>query len=303
MLFFSVVAALLVDALLATRARVFVSERARQFSSFVRASLDAGEPHNAAIAWALLVAPMSLAVGLVASGARELSPVSGWLVNVAVLYLALDFRSALRALNRLHAELGKSEPSAPPLARYRDAVPADKNEVARLQIEAAVLHAHRHGFGVLFWFALLGSAGAVLYWAAFALTEHWGEDRGAGGQTFSIFARRAFLVIDWLPARLTAATVAVVGNFEDAVFCWRTQSSAWPQEDEGVLLAASAGAMDLRLGELYHTSLGPQPRPELGTDQSVDADGVRSAEGLLWRCLLFCVGALLVLSVVGWLAV
>jgi len=47
---------------------------------------------------------------------------------------------------------------------------------------------------------------------------------------------------------VAAAAFAVVGDFEDAIYCWRTQAREWLSPNEGVLLAAAAGALRGRLG-------------------------------------------------------
>jgi membrane protein required for beta-lactamase induction len=39
-------------------------------------------------------------------------------------------------------------------------------------------------------------------------------------------------VIDWIPQRLTAFVFAVVGDFEDALFCWRSQAAQWVRPEE-----------------------------------------------------------------------
>ena len=50
-------------------------------------------------------------------------------------------------------------------------------------------------------------------------------------------------MIDWLPSRTTASAFAIVGDFEDAVYCWRTQPAQWPDRDLGIILAAPVKAL------------------------------------------------------------
>src|SRR5207245_1128446 len=84
-----------------------------------------------------------------------------------------------------------------------------------------LLASHRHVFGVLLWYVLLpGPSGAILYRLAAFLAARW---QGLGA--FGRFAQQAFYVLDWPAVRLTAAAFAVVGDFEDAVYCWRTQAA------------------------------------------------------------------------------
>lgn len=55
-------------------------------------------------------------------------------------------------------------------------------------------------------------------------------------------------MIDWLPARLTALSFAMVGSFEEAIDNWRVYAQRFPNDNDGVILAATAGAINVRLG-------------------------------------------------------
>jgi adenosylcobinamide-phosphate synthase len=169
-----------------------------------------------------------------------------------------------------------------------------REEVIRLAIEEALLAAQRHVFGVLLWYVLLpGPSGAILYRLAAMLAARW---QGLGA--FGRFAQRAFRVLEWPAARVTAASFALVGDFEDAVYCWRTQARNWPQTESGIVLAAGAGAMGVRLGMPVHEMEGVLPRIELGVGEPADGPFLDSTVGLVWRALVVWVGALIVLTIV-----
>jgi cobalamin biosynthesis protein CobD/CbiB len=89
----------------------------------------------------------------------------------------------------------------------------------------------------------------------------------------------------------------VVGDFEDAIYCWRTQARSWPDPNAGIVLAAGAGAMGVRLGGPVHEIDGVHPRPELGLGELADGPFLDSTVGLVWRALVVWVFALVVLSV------
>ena len=61
-------------------------------------------------------------------------------------------------------------------------------------------------------------------------------------------ARQAWRVVDWLPARATALGFAVVGNFEEVMDGWRFHAQKFPQDNDGVVLAATSGAINVQLG-------------------------------------------------------
>ena len=155
------------------------------------------------------------------------------------------------------------------------------------ELEEGLVEAHRHVFGVMFWFILLpGPAGAVLYRLSALLYEKWGTRSDEEYGRFGRFARRAFEVIDWIPSRLTAMSFAVAGDFEDALYCWRQQAQSWMNPEQGIVLAAGAGALGVRLGETIHQHGTVSFRPELGVGDEADVDYMTSAVGLIWRSVV-----------------
>jgi cobalamin biosynthesis protein CobD/CbiB len=104
-------------------------------------------------------------------------------------------------------------------------------------------------------------------------------------------------VLDWVPARITASAFAVVGDFEDAIYCWRTQAARWPDHLLGVVLAAGAGALGVRLGMPVLRGTVLEDRPELGLGEDADTPFLDSVVGLIWRALVLWLAALLALSV------
>jgi adenosylcobinamide-phosphate synthase len=176
----------------------------------------------------------------------------------------------------------------------------NSGEVARLAIEQALVNSHRHVFAPLLLFALFGPAGAALYRLSLACNRFWGEQSDRVSRDFAQFSRRAYAIIDWIPQRVTAVAFAVVGDFEDAVFCWRTQATRWPDAATGILLASGAGALGVRLGMPLQFDTDGEERPVLGMDEDADADFMRSTIGLVWRTLVLGICMLALLWVTNW---
>ena len=171
-----------------------------------------------------------------------------------------------------------------------------------MSIELGLIGSHRHVFGPIAWFIVLGPAGPILYRCGAILAEKWGAHRGAEFGEFGLFAQRFFVWFDWVPARLTAASFAIVGNFEDAIYCWRTQAAAWPGRARGILLASGGGALGVRLGDPLHEADGVQFRPELGLGDEADVDYMQSAVGLIWRALVLWMFLIFIVTVAHSLA-
>jgi adenosylcobinamide-phosphate synthase len=172
---------------------------------------------------------------------------------------------------------------------------------------------HRHVFGVFFWFLMpLGPAGAVLYRVAEYLARAWNEPDHMKNEAFGRFATQAFYWIDWIPARLTAAAFAVVGNFEDAIYAWRNFAGRWQNETTGIILCAGGGAMGVRLGTPAQKAADLLPADAATIDSlGIETDSLpgeeptiralQSTVGLVWRALLLWMLLLLLVSVATWL--
>lgn len=305
MAFFSVLAAVALEHLRPLRQPLPHYRHYGRFTQWLEKRFNAGEYSHGMIAWALAVVPLLAVVWLIHGLLAGIEPLLGWAWNVAVLYLTLGFKyysDDAESIARL-LRAGDLDAARARLADWRggDTREFDADELARVAVEQVLAASHRQMFGVLFWFVLLaplGPIGAVLFRAASILDRRWAS--GAG--LFGGFARRTYHAINWLPARLTALTYAIAGNFEDAMFCWRTQADAWQEPEEGVVIAAGAGAMGVSLGQPLSVGGERVWRPDIGSGQTPDADSVDSAVSMVWRGLLIWLVAGLLIVVAGWVA-
>ena len=267
------------------------------WSEWLERSFDAGEQNHGRIAWLVAaLLPVAAVIALHELLNRFVSPVAAMLLNVLVLYLTLGFRQFSHYFTDISNAIkeGDTDRARELVGAWRgeSALHRSREEVIRLAIEEAIAHSHRHVFAVLFWFVLLpGPSGAILYRLAAYLQRRW-----SGRGEFGRFAAHALTILEWPAARLTAASFAVVGDFEDAIYCWRTQAAAWPDPNLGIVLAAGAGALGVRLGMPLAEIEGLQVRSDLGLGEAADAPHLDSIVGLLWRALVLWVFVLVVLS-------
>ena len=304
MTFLALVAALILEQWRPLADRRYLFAVVASYSAFLERQFNAGETRQGAIAWMLAVVPPALGVGLLYAAAHSAGSLLALLVNIAALYLTMGFRQRSHYFTDIHLAL-KADDIAKArdiLAQWRGVTCADldREAVTRLAIEEALVTSHRCVFAVVFWFVLLpGPTGAILYRLAMFLDERWGTNTTPEHEPFGRFARRAFTALDWLPARSTAAAFAVVGDFEDAVYCWRTQASNWPDPSLGVVLASGAGAMGVKLGMPIPNETQIVDRPELGLGEPADTSHLDSTVGLVWRALVVWLLVLLLVSLAG----
>jgi adenosylcobinamide-phosphate synthase len=293
----AIIAALVLEQWRPLGERKGVSAALAAWASYLERAFNGGERQHGITAWLVAVLPpVALAILL-----HALLSAAGWVFalafDVAVLYLTLGFRQFSHYFTdiQLAIKAGDLERARALLDQWRggSGVVRSREEVIRLTIEEALVAAHRHVFGVLLWYLLLpGPAGAILYRLAAYLAARW-KPLGAFGD----FASRAFHALEWPAVRLTATAFALVGDFENAVYCWRTQARSWSDPDAGLVLAAGAGAMGVRLGMPVQEVEGMQPRPEIGVGDAAEGPFLDSTVGLLWRAVVVWVFTLLVVSV------
>ncbi|WNL48296.1 adenosylcobinamide-phosphate synthase CbiB [Dyella sp. BiH032] len=237
------------------------------------------------LAWALAVLPL---VGLAGVAQSQLRGFAGIAFGVAVLYLAVGHRSLVEHARPVAdaLERGDLDAARTRVGRMvsRDTAALDACEVAAAATESVLENGSDAVFAALFWFALLGAPGAVLYRLANTLDAMWGYRNARYGH-FGWAAARADDVLNWLPARLTASTYALFGG-APAWRCWRRQAAQWDSPNAGPVMAAGAGALGVRLG-------GPAPyegvwehRPVLGEGGDPGAASVRAALALVRRGVL-----------------
>ncbi|MBI1943493.1 MAG: CobD/CbiB family protein [Betaproteobacteria bacterium] len=266
------------------------------WADWLEQSFDSGQSHHGMIAWVIAVLlPVAVTIALYLALAW-MSPFAALALDVAALYLTLGFRQFSHFFTDIQTAIkdGEVDRAREHIGAWRgeSALHRSREEVIRLAIEEAMAASHRHVFAVLFWFIVLpGPSGAILYRLAAFLQRRWG-----GKGEFGRFASHALYILEWPAARLTAASFAVVGDFEDSIYCWRTQAAAWPDPNLGIVLAAGAGALGVRLGMPLAEVDALQARPELGLGESADAPFLDGAVGLLWRALVLWVFLLILVT-------
>lgn len=301
MTFLSLVAALLADQAWPLREGNRLLQGFNRYATALEGAVNGGQYRHGVLAWALVVAP-ALAVTV---AVQQLAEGFGWPAalawNVAVLYFTMGFRPSRRAFGDVERALRAGDLAAARdcLGKWRrgDAAALTEEEVARVAIEQVLLSSHRLVFGAVAWFIVLGPAGAVLYRACALLAELWGTRSEPDLGAFGSFAARAHVWVDWIPARLTAASFAAAGDFADAVYSWRAQAGTWTPRADGIILASGAGALGVRLGNTLHQDGNVQYRPELGTGDAAEVDHLPQAIGLVWRALVLWVFVVLVVSI------
>lgn len=316
--FLAVLVALALEQWRAFRWRGVLERGYVRYLRLLELRLNGGTAQHGLFAAIAALAPPVLLAGGVFWLLFRVHPVLGLLWNIAWLYLLMGFRRFSHAYSDVVAALraGDLNHARRALASWRGGATGElgTDQIARLAMERGLLDSYVQVFATLFWFTVLpGPTGAVLYRATSLLAAEWraevpGADTtpiGRAREAFGKPARTLLWLLDWIPVRLTALSFAIVGDFEDAVYCWRTQSQAWSNqpggEHAGIVVASGAGALGVQLGGPVPV-LGGEPdfRPELGMGEPADGELLPSGVGLVWRALILWLLLILLLTLANW---
>ncbi|MFW5970082.1 MAG: adenosylcobinamide-phosphate synthase CbiB [Halofilum sp. (in: g-proteobacteria)] len=243
----------------------------------------------------LLVVPFVVAAVFLAAAQY------GWAFEILVLYLALGLRSLGEHAGRVQRALGAEdlESARAAVGRMvsRDVRALDRRGVAAAAIESVLENGNDAVFGTLFWFLVAGAPGAVAYRLVNTLDAMWGY-RTERLAAFGWAAARLDDVINWPAARLAALTYGLVGLAPlRALRCARRQGGRTDSPNAGVVMAAGAGALGVRIGGpgVYHGRR--RWRPRFGVGRRPDGAAIGAAVGLVIN------GALLwtaIACIAGW---
>jgi adenosylcobinamide-phosphate synthase len=189
----------------------------------------------------------------------------------------------------------------------RETARLDEPEIIRATVESVAENTVDAVTAPLLWAIAGGAAGVLAYRAVNTLDAMVGH-RTPRYEHFGWAAARADDAANWLPARLTAAAVgAVRPDRLGAVFhAARTEARLHPSPNAGVVEAAFAAALGVRLGGVNDYAGRIETRPQLGlgaAPQRRDIDAActlsRRATAVIWMAAMCMSVALAATAVRG----
>jgi adenosylcobinamide-phosphate synthase len=226
-------------------------------------------------------------------------PGIGPVIDVLLLYFAIGHRSLHEHARAVSSALdANNEEQAKIAASYMVSRDSAAIEPVPATIESVLENGNDGVFGALFWFFIFGGAGALLFRLANTLDAMWGY-KNERFYYYGWAAARLDDVLDYVPARLTALTYALLGKTRLALTCWRMQAPTWDSPNAGPVMSAGAGALQVKLGgpARYHGEW--HQRPDLGAGDAPAAHHIERALRLvrhgvyLWLVLALIAGTII----------
>ncbi|UFP96458.1 adenosylcobinamide-phosphate synthase CbiB [Gloeobacter morelensis] len=236
--------------------------------------------------------------------AAEIQPWLGAVVEVVLMAACFATRSLAEAAGAVAIPLAAGDlPTARRiLARYvgRDTEDLDEGDIARAVVET-VAENTTDGVTAPLFYAALGGAPLALAFKAVSTLDSMIGYRDEPYTHFGWFAARSDDWLNWIPARLTALTVALLSGRPGRVLAIvRRDAHRDASPNSGVSIAAYAGALDIQLGGLNRYRGIIKKKPTLGDAHlPLNPQTIRRSVGLLWQTAAVWAGVSVVLLVVA----
>jgi len=239
--------------------------------------------------------------------ARFCHPVLGFVTDAALIYFTIAPRDLGRHAQRVEQALRAQDLV---LARQRvgeivgrDTEVLDAEGVCRAAVEAVAESTVDGVTAPLFWAALLGPVGAVMYRAANTLDSMWGH-HDEHYEHFGFTAARLDDLANYVPARLTvyciSGAAAVLGL--RPVSAWRAAWRHGPRHaspNSGLSEAGFAGALGVTLGGKNRYDGQWHEGPTFGFEEhGACPQTIRESIQLMWGSTVFMTALLTVAAAV-----
>lgn len=232
---------------------------------------------------------LAFAVGAVGWGLARANVVIGFVYAVVVLVASLGPRDLTTQVSAYLKARGGGDAEGARVAAHlilESEPPADPEVCSRAVVDAVLVRAGDRLFCVVFWFAVLGPLGAVLYRSADVLSVC-----GAADSPGSLYARatlRLKVVMAWIPLHLLAFTYAVAGSFDEAMSQIKRAYAETAQHflERGSLAVAYAGHAAIR---------------GIAGEDADEIAAMHSAVDLIWRGVVIWLTVIGVITLLGWI--
>jgi adenosylcobinamide-phosphate synthase len=219
------------------------------------------------------------------------------LLDVALLYFAFGHKSLHEHAQAVsHALHHQDHEAAKLAASYMVSRDSSAIDPIPATVESVLENGNDGVFGALFWFFIAGGVGALAFRLINTMDAMWGY-KNPRYTYFGWAAARLDDVINYMPARLTAITYALLGHTKLALHCWKTQAPLWDSPNAGPVMSAGAGALKVQLGGAarYHGEW--HLRPNLGAGEPPVASDIERSLALVrhgvyrWLIIALLIGA------------
>jgi adenosylcobinamide-phosphate synthase len=253
---------------------------------------------NGILAVLILLLPSAILLSLLSIALYDL--IMHLLLEAFILYLVIGRKS----LQQHALEVSRAlEENDLPRARKKIAliVSRDTHDMSRQQvitasIESIIENSNDAIYAALFWYLLAGPPGVLIYRLVNTLDAMWGY-KNSRYKDFGWAAARFDDVLNWIPARLTVFSFAILSQFFKVWSAAFEQGLICSSKNAGPVMAAGASALNIKLGGDATYAGQVINKPELGCGYDAELDDIKRALKLVDKVLVLWVFVLVMLGI------
>jgi len=204
----------------------------------------------------------------------------GWLFDVLLVWASIGWKSLFEHVQAvLDCESESEIRQAISKIVSRDTSEMSEEDARRAALESLAENASDAVISPLFWFVLFGPMGAIAYRMVNTLDAMWGY-RNERYHAFGYYAAKVDDVANWIPARITARLMLLIGRSTD----WETireQASTHASPNAGWPEVALAYAADVKLGGPVKREGLIDERPFYGEEDAREVNAAAAFDAML----------------------
>lgn len=210
-------------------------------------------------------------------------------LDLVVLWLCLDGYQLKHHLNDYLVAINKEEIASQEyglkfIREVAKAKSSTKSGLAREVTCEIFLRSEERLFGVLFWFVIFGSVGAITYFMVVTLRD-LATKLNSPFVELLLPASKVFGVLDWIPVRVLCLSYALAGHFINAFNYFRRNFSQGVQQTSEFAINAGFAGLGLEHVDVIHA----------------DAEENQNALSLVDRTVYLWIVIVAIFTLGGWL--
>lgn len=206
------------------------------------------------------------------------------LIDILLLYFAIGRKSLLQHAQVLIKPLQANDLNAArqkvAMIVSRDTSHMQQNDIIKATLETVIENSNDAIFGAIFWFAIAGAPGAIIYRLVNTLDAMWGY-KNKRFMHFGWAAAKLDDALNWLPARLTVLSFSLFAKSLKIIPQSFQQGKKCASPNAGPVMSAGAYALGIKLGGDAYYQGRKISKPILGYGRDANTEDIQRSMKLV----------------------
>jgi len=220
----------------------------------------------------ILLAPIVIIVAFAESIFANMGSLFSFIFGIVVLIYSLGPRDISNQVKQYLESLAAGDTADALLHantffsghHYKPEFEGTPHVIAGVMERGILLAFNNRILAVLFWFIILGPVGALTYRLTIFLLErfaggYFGQLHSTSAEIeidqatdfeseFKLAVQRLYMILGWIPARLSVVAFALAGSFSDTLLCWNCAKDFFSKNNDELIVSSGLHALKMGVG-------------------------------------------------------